>query len=60
MAMSVLIDDDLFMSENLVRNELDWRDWDCIKVDALARKLALVNPYARVSRHKVQLNGQAS
>ena len=32
--------------------------WDCIKVDALARKLALVNPYARVSRHKVQLNGQ--
>jgi site-specific DNA recombinase len=24
--MSVLIDDDLFMSENLVRNELDWRD----------------------------------
>jgi hypothetical protein len=53
-----LIDDDLFMSENLVRNELGWRHMGLHKVDALARKLALVNPYARVSRHKVQLNDQ--
>jgi sulfur-carrier protein adenylyltransferase/sulfurtransferase len=53
-----LIDDDLFMSENLVRNELDWRDMGLHKIDALARRLALVNPRARVTRHKVQLDGQ--
>jgi hypothetical protein len=53
-----LIDDDLFALENLVRNELDWRDMGSHKVDALARKLALVNPRATVARRKIRLNGQ--
>ena len=53
-----LIDDELFTLENLVRNELDWRDIGSHKVDALARKLALVNPRANITRRKVRLNGQ--
>lgn len=54
----VLVDDDLFTSGNLVRNELDWRDMGSHKVDALARKLGLVNPQATVTQHKLRLNGQ--
>jgi hypothetical protein len=40
----ILVDQDIFMPENLVRNELDWRDVGRHKVDALHDRLERVNP----------------
>lgn len=53
-----LTDDDLFLINNLIRNDLDWRDMGSHKVDALSRRLRLVHPGVTVTRHQVQLNGQ--
>jgi molybdopterin/thiamine biosynthesis adenylyltransferase len=53
-----VVDDDIFKIGNLVRNELEWRDIGSVKVDALTRKVSLVNPRSHVTGHKVRLNGQ--
>jgi hypothetical protein len=54
----VLLDDDVFLPDNLVRHELDWSSMGEHKVDALARHLALVAPGVRCTVRRHQLGGQ--
>lgn len=56
----VLVDDDILLPENLVRNDLDWRDITLHKVDGLADKLQLVNPTVTCKRYRRSLGGQES
>lgn len=56
----LLVDDDLFLPDNLVRHDLDWRDVGIHKVDSVARRIALVNPAASCSVRRVRLGGQES
>jgi hypothetical protein len=56
----VLVDDDLLLPDNLVRNELDWRDVGAHKVQALARRLEFVSPGVEVSSWKARIGGQTS
>ena len=56
----VLVDDDILFPENLVRNDLDWRDIALHKVDGLADKLQLVNPTVVCKRYRRSLGGQES
>jgi hypothetical protein len=56
----VLIDSDILLPENLVRNDLDWRDVGTHKVDAVANRIGLVNPAASVIRYRRDLGGQGS
>jgi hypothetical protein len=56
----VLIDADVFLPENLVRNDLDWRDIGTHKVDAVASRIELVNPLATSVRYRRGLGGQGS
>ncbi len=55
-----LVDDDVLIPDNLVRNDLDWRDVGLNKADALSTKLKLVNPATVVRARRVQLAGQES
>jgi molybdopterin/thiamine biosynthesis adenylyltransferase len=54
----VLVDDDVFLSENLVRNELDWRDVGSHKADGLSARLRLVNPKVVVDARRLRLSAQ--
>lgn len=56
----VLIDDDLLLPDNLVRNELDWRDVGAHKAQALARRVEFVNPGVDIDEWNVRLGGQTS
>ena len=56
----VLADDDLLFPDNLIRNDLDWRDVGAHKAHALARRLELVNPGVEINAWKVRLGGQTS
>jgi sulfur-carrier protein adenylyltransferase/sulfurtransferase len=56
----ILVDDDIFLPENLVRNDLDWRDVTLHKVDALADKLGYVQPGTQCKRYRRSLGGQES
>ncbi|MEQ1947411.1 MAG: ThiF family adenylyltransferase [Bryobacteraceae bacterium] len=56
----LLVDDDLFFPDNLVRHDLDWRDVGIHKADSVARRIALVNPTAAYSVRKHRLGGQES
>lgn len=56
----VLVDDDILLPENLVRNDLDWREVPMHKVDALADKLQYVNPSVTCQRYRRSLGGQES
>lgn len=56
----VLVDDDILLPENLCRNDLDWRDVGSHKVDAVSRRVQLVNPHARAIGRRLQLGGQES
>jgi molybdopterin/thiamine biosynthesis adenylyltransferase len=56
----VLVDNDIFLRENLVRNDLDWRDVGSDKVDAIAARVKLVNAKAVCVKHKRTLGGQGS
>ncbi|MGI4792621.1 MAG: ThiF family adenylyltransferase [Janthinobacterium lividum] len=53
-----IVDDDVFLSGNLVRHEFDWRDVGSHKVDALKQKICLVNVDTKVTVHRTRLNGQ--
>ena len=53
----VLLDDDVFLPDNLVRHELDWSSMGEHKVDALARHLALVGPGVRCTVRREELRG---
>jgi ubiquitin-protein ligase len=56
----VLVDDDVFLPENLVRHDLDWRSVGTHKVDALSYRLRLASPGVSVAKHRVRLSGQES
>jgi len=56
----VLVDDDILFAENLVRNDLDWRDMGLHKADALSDKLTFVNPNVSSEVYRRRLGGQES
>jgi hypothetical protein len=56
----VLVDDDVFLPENLVRNELAWSDVGQHKADALAKRIELVAPNARSTVRRHRVGGQES
>ncbi|MEA0735679.1 ThiF family adenylyltransferase [Xanthomonas campestris pv. campestris] len=56
----LLIDDDIFTVENLVRNELDWRDIGLHKAQALSNRIRRINGQAKVAVRRQQLAGQDS
>lgn len=55
-----LVDDDLLLPDNLVRNELDWREVGVHKVHAVARRIQLVNPRAKATVRRQRVGGQES
>jgi len=56
----LLVDDDLLFPDNLVRNDLDWRDVGTHKGHALARRMQLVNPAVKTRVWCVRFAGQES
>ncbi len=56
----VLVDDDVFLPENVVRNELDWRSIAEHKVDAVADRISLIASDIMIDRRRARLVGQES
>lgn len=56
----LLIDDDIFNIENIVRNELDWRDIGLHKAQAVSNRIRRINGQAKVTVRRQQLAGQES
>jgi len=56
----LLVDDDLFIPDNLVRHDLDWREVGTHKADSVARRIELVNPAATCAIRRHRLGGQES
>ena len=56
----VLVDDDVFLPENLVRHTLDWRSVCEHKVDGVALQLKLVAPSVEVHVERLQVTGQVA
>lgn len=56
----VLVDDDVLMPENLVRNEFDWLDVGFSKLAAAARALKLIAPGVTVSKWPMQMAAQGN
>jgi hypothetical protein len=56
----LLVDDDILLPDNLVRNDLDWREIGVHKADSIATKIQLVNPKAECATRKHRLGGQES
>ena len=54
----LLVDDDIMLPDNVVRNDLDWRDVGMHKADAVAAKIQLVNATAVCTRRNHRLGGQ--
>jgi len=54
----VLVDDDVFLPENLVRHALDWRSVGQHKVDGVAFQLELVAPNVEIEVERLQVTGQ--
>jgi molybdopterin/thiamine biosynthesis adenylyltransferase len=54
----LLVDDDLFLPDNLVRHDLDWRDVGAHKAQSVARRIELVNPTVSCSIRRMRLGGQ--
>jgi sulfur-carrier protein adenylyltransferase/sulfurtransferase len=55
-----LVDDDVILPENLVRNELDWRSVGAQKAEALRERLLEIAPTCDVAVRVVVLGGQES
>ncbi|RWP43840.1 MAG: hypothetical protein EOR04_06275 [Mesorhizobium sp.] len=55
-----LIDGDILLPGNLVRNELDWRAVGVHKVEAVSARILEVAPNADVSAFDIELGGQES
>ena len=53
-----LIDDEVLLEENLVRNDLDMRDIGCHKAEAVAQKLKILNPDVSVKFRRTRVGGQ--
>lgn len=56
----LLIDDDVFLPSNLVRNQLDWSSAGYDKVDAVRNAIELVQPNADVATRMFRFAGQES
>lgn len=56
----VLVDGDVVLPGNLVRNELDWRAVGLNKPDALAARLKEINPEVKTVARRLLLGGQES
>ena len=56
----LLVDDDILLPDNIVRNDLDWRDVGLHKADAVATKLRLVRPSTQTKVRRLQIGGQES
>jgi molybdopterin/thiamine biosynthesis adenylyltransferase len=56
----LLVDDDLFLRDNFVRHDLDWRNVGEHKVDGVARRIRGVNPGADITIRRLKLSGQES
>lgn len=56
----VLVDDDVLMPENLVRNEFDWLDVGFSKLEAADRALKLVASGVTVSKWPMQIAAQGN
>lgn len=54
----VLIDHDIFLVENIVRNQLDWLSVGDHKVDAVAANIERISPNSDIKIHKLDLTGQ--
>jgi molybdopterin/thiamine biosynthesis adenylyltransferase/ubiquitin-protein ligase len=54
----VLVDDDLLLPGNLVRNDLDWSAVGEHKVDGLARRISFIAPASEVRVRRHRLGGQ--
>jgi sulfur-carrier protein adenylyltransferase/sulfurtransferase len=56
----LLVDDDLFLRDNLVRHDLDWRNVGEHKVDGVACRIRGINPGADIAIRRLKLSGQES
>lgn len=56
----VLVEADVVLPENLIRNDLDWRDVGEHKVHAAKRRLELLAPDVEVEVYDLHLTGQES
>lgn len=56
----VLVDDDLFLPDNVIRNELDLGDAGSHKTQALRDRLLKINPNVDIKVHRLRLGGQES
>lgn len=54
----LLVDDDVLVRKNLVRNDLDWRSMGEHKADGVAKRVRMVNPDAITKIRRVRLSGQ--
>jgi len=56
----LLVDDDLFLPDNLVRHDLDWRAVGTHKADSVGRRIEMVNAAAKPVIRRQRLGGQES
>jgi hypothetical protein len=56
----LLVDDDLFLRDNFVRHDLDWRNVGEHKADGVARRIRGINPGADITIRRLKLSGQES
>jgi ThiF family len=56
----LLVDDDLFLPDNMVRHDLDWREVGTHKANSIARRLKLISPAVKCSTRRHRLGGQES
>lgn len=54
----LLVDDDILRPENVIRNDLDWRNVGDHKVDAVAHRIVNVAPGAKCDLRRARLTGQ--
>ena len=55
-----LVDDDLYLRDNQVRNDLDWRNVGEHKVDGVSRRIRAINPGTKVEVSRIRVTGQES
>lgn len=55
-----LVDDDIFLPENICRNDLDWRNVGEHKADAIKEVLSYISSFAQVEVAMINLGGQES
>jgi len=56
----LLVDDDLLLSDNFVRHDLDWRDAGTHKALSVERRLQLINPAVETKPWQIRLGGQSA